>query len=644
MKLLSLIASLSAVSEAFHVQHGSIRGLQKKKVSATMKEMSTTTTTITTTTTTSRSASARRGATASSSTNLAYGYPSPGPQSPTGQNVMDHLFFLSEEEWKDAREEGQYDLVVIGTGPCGLAVVQRALDNDPHCRILMLERGTLFLPEHFQNLPTPYKETLGGLSETFPWTLSATTARGERGGHIRWQHGMVPFVGGRSTVWSAWCPTPQDDELVGWPESIVQGMRDNLEAAKELLNVQAADEVDAIHSPLALEQITKQRPVYGALQQRVGELLKAKLPESHHTCNQEGIYHTEPAQIASDARAVDGTDFKKFSSPPALLELAVAQRESGLGALDIVVGCEISRILMQEGRATALETSRGTLPLGDAQLVLAMGQLPATTLVRHAFPESRAGERFSSHFITSVVARVPRKDLEEMSGQFGELELGASYIAGTAGGDFSKQFHIQLSSLSDKMPEKNAAKALRYMPDVVATASMAQLRTSKDYVVFVCAVLGELDSENEDNWFRANPQDPNPLTDSLLQIVENDDDADTWASMDKATFHVLEEVLSPGGPGRVEYWHDTAEGAGEWSTTRVTEDERRVSGCVHESSTLHIGSDVEAPVDLNYCVRGSENVFVTGAALWPKGGSFNPTLAMVALAMDLVDKLVPKKQ
>ena len=114
--------------------------------------------------------------------------------------------------------------------------------------------------------------------------------------------------------------------------------------------------------------------------------------------------------------------------------------------------------------------------------------------------------------------------------------------------------------------------------------------------------------------------------------------------MDKATFHVLEEVLSPGGPGRVEYWHDTAEAAGEWSTTRVTEDERRVSGCVHESSTLHIGSDVEAPVDLNYCVRGSENVFVTGAALWPKGGSFNPTLAMVALAMDLVDKLVPKRQ
>ena len=42
-------------------------------------------------------------------------------------------------------------------------------------------------------------------------------------------------------------------------------------------------------------------------------------------------------------------------------------------------------------------------------------------------------------------------------------------------------------------------------------------------------------------------------------------------------------------------------------------------------------------------LRPSENVFVTGGALWPKGGSYNPTLAMVALAMDLVDKLVPKK-
>lgn len=120
--------------------------------------------------------------------------------------VMDHVFFLSRTEWKMAREEKQYDLVIVGTGFCGLATAKRALERDPHCRVLMIERGTFFLPEHFQNLPTPFVNTLGGMSETFPWTMSSKTIRGERGGFIRWQHGMVPFFGGRSTLWSAWCP------------------------------------------------------------------------------------------------------------------------------------------------------------------------------------------------------------------------------------------------------------------------------------------------------------------------------------------------------------------------------------------------------------------------------------------------------
>jgi choline dehydrogenase-like flavoprotein len=34
-----------------------------------------------------------------------------------------------------------------------------------------------------------------------------------------------------------------------------------------------------------------------------------------------------------------------------------------------------------------------------------------------------------------------------------------------------------------------------------------------------------------------------------------------------------------------------------------------------------------------------ENVYVTGAGLWPAGGSWNPTMTMVALAQDLADQL-----
>lgn len=95
-------------------------------------------------------------------------------------------------------------------------------------------------------------------------------------------------------------------------------------------------------------------------------------------------------------------------------------------------------------------------------------------------------------------------------------------------------------------------QALRYMPDVVATASDAQLRSSKDSVVYVCAVLGELDYSTQQNRFTTNTYDPNPTTNSLLRVVsKGDTDLQTWQAMDDATFTLLENVLSPGGESTV---------------------------------------------------------------------------------------------
>lgn len=575
---------------------------------------------------------------AAGSQNLNHGFPSPGPQNPTGQKVMNSVFFLSETEWKVAREEGEYDLVIIGSGICGLAIATRALERDPNCRILMIERGTFFLPQHFQNLPTPFVNTLGGLSETFPWTLSATTALGLAGGYIRWQHGMVPFFGGRSTLWSAWCPRPTDEEMAGWPDETKKAARANFEAAEALLHVQNADVVDASKPPSKLEQIGGIRPVYGELQNKVQSLLLAA-PE-----RVSGVYRTQAAPLASDAKSVDGIDFQKFATPAELLELQVAQKaraEAGRGAkLDIVTECTVENILQQGGLATGLQTTRGNLALGNAKLILATGTLPPTTLVQNAFPDNPAGEQFSAHFITSVVARVPREDLDP-DGTFSDLQIGACYIAGTAG-NFEQQYHIQLSCLSDKYPEKNAGTALRYMPDVVATASMPQLQSSKDHVVFVCAVLGELDVENPKNYFRHNKNDDDRTTNSLLNVVENTRDKETWDAMDAATFETLEQVLSIKGADRLEYWHGTPE-EGIWICERPDKKQRRVDALVHESSTLHIGEDDNAPVDLDYKLRGADNVYVTGGGLWPKGGSWNPTMTMVALAFDLADKLIPQK-
>ena len=551
---------------------------------------------------------------------------------------MTKLFFLDNAGWKEAREEGSVDYVVVGTGPCGYAFAERVLSRTPTARILMLEGGGFFLPEHFQNLPLPMKTTigLGGLSETFPWTLSRRTARPAEGQSITWMHGAVPYFGGRSTLWSAWCPRPTREEMQGWPEHTVDAAHKYFESAERLLNVTSADDI-AIPGH---KRDKNHPPVYGQMQHHITKLL------------QDNLLDNVPSATRSMAAplAVGGgdlarvLDFHKYSNVGPLLELveeqgAKATADAKAAApLSVATEVAVHRIAEQDGRAVGLHTSRGVVSLGDAKLVLAMGTLPPTTLLQSSFGDRvpRAGERFTAHFITAVAARVPRAALGVADDDDG-LEIAAHYIAGTTSGD-GLQYHIQLSSLADQDPERNAALATRYAPDVVATASPAQLADSKDHVVFIAAVLGEIDSENGNNWFRRNDSDSDPTTASMLQVVESETDQRVWETMDTATFEVMEKVLSPNGACEVEYWHGSPD-QGTWTSARPSREQIRVSGLVHEGSTLYIGAEDSAPVDLDYRPRGTEGVYVTGAGLWPRSGSWNPTMTMVGLAQHLADSL-----
>ncbi|SFU39445.1 GMC oxidoreductase [Pseudoduganella namucuonensis] len=564
-----------------------------------------------------------------SSPNFAHGFPTPGPQTPSAQQVMNHVFFLSEAEWKEAREQLRFDYIVIGSGFCALAFVERILRDRPDSAILVVERGSFFLPEHFQNLPLPYQSTLGGLSETFPWTLSARTA-GQPAGGIQWQHGMVPFFGGRSIMWSAWCPRPTQDEMAHWPPQAIQAAQRNFESAERLLNVIPADRIDSHLSAGEQAAMARKRPVYGVMQLALQEMLADNLGKI------DSATRSMAAPLAVGAGLTAGTDFTKFSAPAPLLELVQKQKTlarkdpSRAKPLRIVSDCVVHRLIEQEGKVTALDTTRGVVNVGDAKVILAMGTLPPATLLMNSFPANeRIGRRFTAHFITSVVARVPRKDYP-FSGQLNELELAAIYMAGK-NKQSGMQYHVQLSVLSDRDPEKNAALAARYMPDVVATASPRQLQSSKDHLVFVCAVLGELDYRNTDNWLRRNGGG-DPATNVTLQVLANATDRATWDTMDEATFQMLERALSP--EGRVEYWQDGVQG---WSEERPGAQQRRVPGLVHEGSPLWMGDRDDSPVGLDYRPHGVHNVYVTGGGLWPASGSWNPTMTMVALTQDLAE-------
>ena len=329
--------------------------------------------------------------------------------------------------------------------------------------------------------------------------------------------------------------------------------------------------------------------------------------------------------------------------PGHLLNMLEEQRKKctrGKGWLTkLATNCIVEKIISDEEKATAVKTSRGEVKIGKAKLILAMGTLPPTTLVLNSFPISQfstlrnVGKRFSAHFISSIIARVPRSSLP-FNHELGKFEMGALYVAGVDSSN--QQYHIQLSAVTDAHPNMDASDALRHFPDVVAAPSHEQLVTSKDHVVFVCAVLGELDHRNDKNWFQLN-ESSNLTTNVDLQVVANENDNKLWDTMDEATFNVIENGVSASG---FEYWHPQGS-SGSWHTERPPADKRRVPGLVHEASTMWIGGagDQEAPVGLDYRLRGVENVFITGGSLWPTGCSWNPTCAMVALAMHLADKL-----
>lgn len=576
----------------------------------------------------------------SASKNFNHGYPTPGPQTPTSQDVMDHVFFASKTEWKDIRENQEFDFIVIGTGFCSLAFIDKTLENNPHAKILVLERGPFFLPEHFQNLPLPYRDTLGGMSETFPWSITKETNDGE---FIKWQAGMVPFFGGRSTLWSGWCPRPTRLEMINWPKSLIDAAEKYFTSAEKLLNVVNADEI---------ESTNQKKPIYGTLQKELQDLL------IKNTKKVSGLTRVIPAPLAVKEPMIGDIDFAKFSTPGKLLEVLDKQLQLSRtfqdgqdhidcdskklkkgSKLQIVTNCNVEKIINEKGHAIALKTSRGIVNIGYAKVILAMGTLPPTTLLHNSFPELKTiGKRFTSHFISSIYARVPKADFK-FTNKLAELELGAFYVAGVdKERDHKGQFHIQLTALSDKNPAKNTKTALMNMPDVVATASSDQLKNSEDYVVFVCASLGEIDFKNSKNYFVKN-DDEDITVNATLQVVANKNDNKVWDSMDASTFKTLEQILSPKGKQAVEYWDANTN---SWSKKRPKKENRRAPLLVHEASTLCITNDDAGVVNLDYRPKGVTNVYVTGAGLWPTGASWNPTLTMVALSQHLADNLSKK--
>ena len=217
--------------------------------------------------------------------NSQYGYPAPGRQNVTAEDIMNSHYFMTDKEWEENRKCGRFDYVIIGSSFCALAFTTQALRNNPDAKILIIERGPYLLPDHYQNLHPAFEATVFDPSETFHWSTTKETNNGE---YIKGLHGAYSFFGGRSSTWSGWCPEPTESEMEGWPRELVKVIKDYFPKAKELLNVIPADEI--------FSDSTHHQPMFGKLQTEV----QRKITEASEKI--EAVKDVLPAPLAVKAK------------------------------------------------------------------------------------------------------------------------------------------------------------------------------------------------------------------------------------------------------------------------------------------------------------------------------------------------------
>ncbi|KAG1731267.1 hypothetical protein EDB19DRAFT_1738200 [Suillus lakei] len=511
------------------------------------------------------------------------------------------------------------DFIVIGSG-----FIEQTLKRDPRKKILCLERGDFSLPDHFQNLPLPFKYTLVNPSVTFPFALSKQTYESD----IKFVHGSYPFFGGRSTFWSAWSPSPTAALMRNWPTSLVTTAQNPrfFKNASKLLRVTKATDIG---------------PPYGKLQCQIDQRLQPAVAGGDILSALE-VY---PAPYGSRTHCKN--DNYSFHQ---ILYAREQQKhvQAGTGApLLFATKTAVQYLGVDVGFPPPSPSIGDEVVSNSTKVILCAGAFPNTTLLLNSFRDNKyvagsAGKEVTGHFVTHVAARVKRSAFSDLNQE--SIEIGAEYLAGQHPTSHL-QYHIQITAVASPDPKQDAEDAARFCPDLACTASEEQLHGSEDYVIFACATLGELSENNRNSFFRLpnQPLSGDPTSNCVLQVMLDKKDYELWDQMDAATVDAIRAVAG-NEKHQVEWWHQPKprDKPGVWRREIPDRETIRVEGIVHEASLLPLGDGDECCIDRNYKVKGVSNVYVAGAAIFPTCGSWNPGLTICGFAQDLARKLTAR--
>jgi hypothetical protein len=318
--------------------------------------------------------------------------------------------------------------------------------------------------------------------------------------------GSAPFFGGRSSLWSIWCPrafrhdaNDANDLMRDFPLVVKNTVKDFYgKAEEEVLHVKEANKITDL--------VFKAIP----LQDNITRLL-----ESNRASGRPVL---ESARLAT-GRPLFGpasNGYRHFSVISSLLTLNDVQntrteRKEG-SPIMIATDTVVERFEVEEAtddvpaHARILHTSRGPLTLhgNKTNVILAAGAIPNTTILLNSIKDEKfqrhAGQRLTAHFRSKVMARftpdeewydkdgwTKQEELDGLGEKSAHPVISAHHVRGIfrhKGAGPKLQWHIQLHGIYVPTHWKHHVQDLQGMvPDLWSAPTDEQLKGCGGYLV-----------------------------------------------------------------------------------------------------------------------------------------------------------------
>lgn len=511
-------------------------------------------------------------------------------------NKLDQIYFKTFDQI-----QGVFDYIVIGAGAYGTSFASKILELDKEARVLVIEKGNYLIPEHIQNLPSTYIN-LNQQAGISPWQNT-----GQDGLHFMPQ---IPYVGGRALFWNAWVPQPNLEELVDWPQNAIDNLRQYWNEAGDFIGRKYSLAVSG-NDNQDLTEFSR-------------NILFSKLNEINTSFMLTSPYELDSAMATGQGTSND--DFAKFAP----IQVLVANLQKYSGRLEVVIDTEVLKLNKNGSEIVDIETNNGKINVNSADVLLACNTLEAAFIGSRSFPDNKLiGKNLSGHMRSWIAARVP-KDAVYASALNENLQVAGFYLPGRSSKS-GRLLHTHITLVHNPNPIRDLDLLYKVLPDASSEEAL-DTYNDPEYVTIMLHTMGEfLGDKSSASW---NYAGVNSKGENVVCINLQNIDQEFWNEMDNTCYQLL-NVLADAS--NIEYQQVD----GSWGQSKPST--LRTQGFVHEAGTFWMGDDEKTSVtDFRGKVHGFNNLYAVGSMIFPRTGSFNPTLTGIAQCFALASYLIKK--